>query len=127
MTNFQTMNKNELREAFRHAGLSYGQMSVADMKDTLEARQNLAEAAKARAAKARAVKSEAVACEPRVAGRPKPGGKCAAIWDFCDKAVAGGVTPQLAQVRAELDLNETTVAIQFYRWRKFVGYTKGSE
>lgn len=122
MINYQAMNKNELRQAFRDAGLSYGQMSVADMKDTLEARQNQAEAAKARAAK-----SEAVASEPRVAGRPKPGGKCAAIWDFCDKALADGVTPQLAQVRAALDLNETTVAIQFYRWRKFVGYTKGSE
>lgn len=122
MIDYQAMNKNELRQAFRDAGLSYGQMSVADMKDTLEARQNQAEAAKARAAK-----SEAVASEPCVAGRPKPGGKCAAIWDFCDKALADGVTPQLAQVRAALDLNETTVAIQFYRWRKFVGYTKGSE
>ena len=58
--------------------------------------------------------------------RPKPGGKCARVWDDCDNMVARGETPTpdavkaLAAARGE---SESNAQIELYAWRKYNGIT----
>lgn len=53
--------------------------------------------------------------------RPSLGGKCRAIWDFCDEFQAKfKKSPSAADFRAaSRDWNKTTCAIQAGQWRKF--------
>lgn len=67
--------------------------------------------------------------------RPKPGGKCAAIWELLDamQASRGSKRVSIAEVREKVagdakrfppaDWHPTTLSIQFYRWRKHNGIT----
>jgi hypothetical protein len=140
MAHYETMGKEALRGAFRELGLKYSGMTVADMRDTLIARSNIAATVKSKDEKPkqpkaapatpRATKIEKVRVTQNGITRPSAGGKCAAVWDVCDKLVAEGITPTSAHMRqASTDngWNENNTNIEFYRWRKFVGYTKGSK
>lgn len=56
--------------------------------------------------------------------RPSAGGKCAAIWDECDRIVAAKGTPTVALLRAFASAkgyNSNNAQIELYAWRKFSG------
>lgn len=56
--------------------------------------------------------------------RPSAGGKCRAIWDFCDELNEKGVIPMpkmLKEAAAEKGWNENNAVIEMYQWRKFHG------
>lgn len=59
--------------------------------------------------------------------RPSVGGKCRAIWDFCDSFYAGqGRLPmpkEMKQAAQDNGWNENNAVIEMYQWRKFNGYT----
>lgn len=71
--------------------------------------------------------------QPQVNGvtRPKAGnGPCATIWSYCDRVWQGegtegepmGVRPELKELKAaHPELDTTTAAVQYYRWRKYHG------
>jgi len=56
--------------------------------------------------------------------RPSKGTICGYIWDWCDAVLASGQTPRAKDLRSEHagKLDDTTMTIQFYRWRKFMGF-----
>jgi len=56
--------------------------------------------------------------------RPSAGGKCRAIWDFCDELNEKGVMPMpklLKEAAREKGWNENNAVIEMYQWRKFHG------
>lgn len=55
--------------------------------------------------------------------QPAPGTICRQIWDHCDSVYATGDMPQAKALRAwgAGRLDDTTMTVQFYRWRKFNG------
>lgn len=56
--------------------------------------------------------------------RPSEGGKCRAIWDFCDQLNEKGVMPMpklLKEAARENGWNENNAVIEMYQWRKFHG------
>lgn len=59
--------------------------------------------------------------------RPSVGGKCRAIWDFCDEFhAAQGRLPmpkEMKEVSQEKGWNANNAVIEMYQWRKFNGYT----
>ena len=58
--------------------------------------------------------------------RPSAGGKCRAIWDYCDSFYASGAIPMPKQMKAaarENGWNENNSIIEMYQWRKFTGLT----
>lgn len=64
---------------------------------------------------------------PQVNGvaHPKAGTRCAAIWEWCDQQRANNVHPTVPNARAALPhLDPTTVQVQYYRYRKYHGYSK---
>lgn len=55
---------------------------------------------------------------------PKPGTRCAQIWAWCDQQRANNVHPTVKAARAALaQLDPTTVQVQYYRYRKYHGYS----
>ena len=63
---------------------------------------------------------------PQVNGvaHPKQGTRCAKIWEWCDEQRNAGVHPTVKGARAALkDLDPTTVQVQYYRYRKYHGYS----
>jgi hypothetical protein len=58
--------------------------------------------------------------------RPSVGGKCRAIWDFCDSFYASqGRLPmpkEMKQAAQDNGWNENNAVIEMYQWRKFNGY-----
>lgn len=56
---------------------------------------------------------------------PLPGGKCAAVWAFCDTVLASsGAPPSTAQVKqhsAEQGWNGNNTTIELSYWRKYHG------
>lgn len=63
---------------------------------------------------------------PQVNGvaHPKPGTRCAQVWEWCDQQRANNVHPTVKAARAALaQLDPTTVQVQYYRYRKYHGYT----
>lgn len=55
--------------------------------------------------------------------RPRAGGKCAAVWAWCDKHPDA----KLADVRAwaeKANHNASNAMIEFYRWRRWSGAAK---
>jgi hypothetical protein len=58
--------------------------------------------------------------------RPSEGGKCRAIWDFCDALTAKGVTPMPKLLKESAEThgwNANNAVIEMYQWRKFNGIT----
>lgn len=56
--------------------------------------------------------------------RPSAGGKCRAIWDYCDELNEKGVMPMpklLKEAAAEKGWNANNAVIEMYQWRKFHG------
>jgi len=63
---------------------------------------------------------------PQVNGvaHPKPGTRCAQVWGYCDEQRAQGVHPTVPAARKALPtLDPTTVQVQYYRYRKYHGYS----
>lgn len=63
---------------------------------------------------------------PQVNGvaHPKAGTRCAKIWEWCDDQRAKGVHPTVPNARKALpELDPTTVQVQYYRYRKYHGYS----
>lgn len=63
---------------------------------------------------------------PQVNGvaHPKPGTRCAQIWEWCDSQRAAGVHLTVKGARTALaTLDPTTVQVQYYRYRKYHGYS----
>lgn len=57
--------------------------------------------------------------------RPSIGGKCRAIWDYCDAQYKNNVIPMPKQMRTiaqENGWNENNAVIEMYQWRKFNGF-----
>jgi hypothetical protein len=54
---------------------------------------------------------------------PAPGTICRQIWDHCESVYASGSMPQAKALRAwgAGRLDDVTMTVQFYRWRKFRG------
>ena len=75
--------------------------------------------------KAAAPKQDAKAarCDFKNGARKPLKGKTAEVWAMGDKLLAElGRTPELKEMKAAMpSYNGTTVAIQFYAWRKFHG------
>jgi len=57
--------------------------------------------------------------------QPATGTICRQIWDYCDEVERLGQMPQAKALRAwgAGKLDDTTMTVQFYRWRKFKGYS----
>ncbi len=63
---------------------------------------------------------------PQVNGvaHPKAGTRCAQVWGWCDQQRTAGVHPTVKGARAALPtLDPTTVQVQYYRYRKYHGYS----
>lgn len=61
--------------------------------------------------------------------RPRAGGLCAAVWDFCDHVArtegSSEVTSKvLKQAAADKGWNENNALIEMYGWRKFNGISR---
>jgi transcription elongation factor Elf1 len=61
--------------------------------------------------------------------RPSAGTLCRAVWDACDEAqaAAGGTMPSAKDMRKVNDdkgWNMNNTLIEYYQWRKFMGYSK---
>lgn len=59
--------------------------------------------------------------------RPSAGTLCRAVWDECDRIEAEGGKPDAKAMRAVNDQkgwNMNNTLIEFYQWRKFMGYSK---
>lgn len=60
--------------------------------------------------------------------RPSAGGKCAAVWDFCDSVLGStGSKPTVAQVRAwgaAQGYNVNNAQIEYYAWCKHNGLSR---
>lgn len=60
--------------------------------------------------------------------RPSAGGKCAAVWAYCDSILAStSAKPTVAQVRtwgAEQGYNVNNAQIEFYAWCKHNGLAR---
>lgn len=61
--------------------------------------------------------------------RPRAGGLCAAVWDFCDHVArtegASEVTSKVVkQAAADKGWNENNALIEMYGWRKFNGISR---
>ena len=67
----------------------------------------------------------AVSTRPEQNGvkRPAAGTLCGQIWNYCDVQFAAGIMPKAKELRAwgAGRLDDTTMTVQFYRWRKFQG------
>lgn len=83
------------------------------------------EMAKAKEPKAapKAVDKKAARCDFKNGARKPLKGKTAEVWAMGDKLLAElGRTPELKEMKAAMpSFNGTTVAIQFYAWRKYNG------
>lgn len=55
--------------------------------------------------------------------QPGAGTICRQIWDYCQSQYDAGYMPKAKELRAwgAGKLDDTTMTIQFYRWRKFTG------
>lgn len=59
--------------------------------------------------------------------RPSTGTQCRAVWDVCDSIEAAGGKPDAKQMRKindEKGWNMNNTLIEFYQWRRFMGYSK---
>jgi hypothetical protein len=60
--------------------------------------------------------------------RPSEGGKCAAVWEFCDAYyAANGNSPMPKNMKKwaeDFNFNSNNAVIEMYQWRKFVGISK---
>jgi len=151
LSQLETANKGQLREAMREAGLGYTGMNNDGMKQALTEFLNRPVDAVSEPRVLPTVVSEpvvvdgvpvatvvprelpappaAVPAKVRVSQpeqhgvkRPKDGTKCAEIWAWCDMTDASGTRPEAKVLRAALPhLDDTTKTVQFYRWRKFNG------
>lgn len=56
--------------------------------------------------------------------RPRAGGKCAAVWDALDRMTGNGTSLTAKEARAlagELEINPSTMGVQFGKWKRFNG------
>lgn len=53
--------------------------------------------------------------------RPSLGGKCRGIWDVLDDMGTAATAKQARERLVPAGFDKTTVMVQFYRWRKFMG------
>lgn len=141
MTNFDNMNKMELRAACKEAGIkNYSKMNNDGMRvalmqvhasvavqevkeDDVPATESASVEAEA-ASKSKGLKIEKDREERNGVKRPSIGGICRAVWDFLDGVVAEGSMPTIGTVkfRAEEEgWNINNASIEFYQWRKFNG------
>jgi hypothetical protein len=140
--NFDEMGKSELRAACKAADISYGKLTVGDMRDALKAKHApaapvvIAEPAPAVEPTPAPVAAEPVkkASAPKVQRErrngvscPGEGTACRAVWDALDAMLAAGVTPAAKDARdlaAAKGWNENNALIELSAWRKFNGLAK---
>ncbi len=129
------MNKVQLRAACREYGIKgYSKMTVEQMREALrghgdeDAAREFDQQEESAAAKVEAVATPAKGkragnvTDASAKGRPKAGGKCAAVWDWLDKHRDA----TLADVRAvaeQKDWNVSNASQELYAWRRFNGIT----
>jgi hypothetical protein len=58
--------------------------------------------------------------------RPRAGGLCAAVWDFCDHAARAVTGKVLRQAAEDKGWNENNALIEFYNWRKLNGVSRAT-
>lgn len=125
-TTFDTMGKAELRAACKAAGVSYGKLTVADMRAALAKlakKEQNQEVSQAPAPKVTTVKKEA---EPKVQreeqnGVKRPGpGKCLEVWEYLDTHPSA-TGKDLREIAPSKGWNANNASIEFYSWRKFNG------
>lgn len=149
MSDYSSMNKAQLRAVFAEKALSYEGLNVEGMRDTLAkmaAEQPVSEQVEQPATEQTPDPAEPVQTDPVVQELPAPtvpiappvvvaraeqngvkqpsiGTICRQIWDHCDTVYEAGDMPKAKAVRAwgAGRLDDTTMTIQFYRWRKFRG------
>lgn len=55
--------------------------------------------------------------------RPRPGGLCAAVWEYLDKN--GNCTPKkIRETATDKGWNQNNAQIELYQWRKFMGLSR---
>jgi hypothetical protein len=143
-----TLNKTEARAACKKAGIKYGNMTVAQMREALDMKRYVPESpatgapavaekpAKAvapvkAAAAAKGVPAIFAPTAPREerngVKRPAAGGKCAAAWEAFDQMLAAGTNPtaKAASEWAEsVGANASNAMQELYIWRKWTGVSK---
>lgn len=140
MRNYEKMGKTDLRAACKAAGISYGKMSVADMRAALAARIPAATtpapvaapvvphpvvAAAAKPAASKPAKMQRV--EQNGVKRPGPG-KCLEVWEAMEALHAK--TGNVPTAKDAIDwatakgANVSNATQELSRWRKFAGLTK---
>jgi len=126
------MGKSELRAACKAAGISYGKLTVAGMREALLAKQAPAPVViTTPAPEAAPLVLKAVTTAQREVRngvkRPAPGGLCAQVWDALDQMHAANVEITAQAVRdlaTAKGWNKNNASIESYQWKKFMGLTK---
>jgi len=139
MTDYSTMNKAQLRAVFAEKALSYEGLNVEGMRAKLAELEPAAEQVLnepdltvVELALEQAPPAPTVPIAPPVVvaraeqngvKQPSVGTICRQIWDHCDTVYEAGDMPKAKAVRSwgAGRLDDTTMTIQFYRWRKFRG------
>jgi hypothetical protein len=140
--NFDEMGKSELRAACKAAVISYGKLTVGEMRDALKAKNApaaqvaIAEPAPVVEPTAAPAVAEPVkkAPAPKVereirnnVKRPGDGTACGAVWQALDAMLAAGTTPSSKDARdlaTAKGWNENNALIELSAWRKFNGLSK---
>ena len=140
MSNVNTMNKTELRAACKKAKISYGDMTVAQMRAALDAVSTpvvIAEPVVTTAPAVEAAPADApaapVAAEPKKPAapkapadqrngvtRPRAGTTCALIWQTCETMIAAGEEITFTGLKEKLpDVNDATLRTQRQRQKTY--------
>jgi hypothetical protein len=130
--NVEKMDKSDLRAACRATGISYSKLTVAGMRDALQAKQSPAPVVNPAPAPESAplVLATVTTAERETRNgikRPSPGGKCAAVWEALDQMHAGGVEIT-AQTVGDLAVgkgwNLSNAQTESYQWKRFMGLSE---
>lgn len=141
MRNYERMGKADLRAACKATGISYGKMSVAEMRAALAARTPAATAPAPVAApvmphpaagsvlKPTPGKRTNVVQRVKQNGIKRPGpGKCLAVWEAMEAlhAKTGNVpaAKDATDWATANGANASNATQELSRWRKFAGLTK---
>jgi hypothetical protein len=144
MRNYEKMNKTDLRAACKAAGISYGKMSVAEMREALTARAVPVVTTPAPVAAPVVPHPVVAAASKPVVSKPakvqraqrngvtRPGpGKCLAVWEAMEALHAKtGNVPTAKDASDWATANKANVSNatqELSRWRKFAGLAKSTK
>lgn len=144
---YAAMDRSALRAACREHGISYGKLTVPEMRAALEAVQPEVQP-EVPQDDTPVVQEQQVAPQPEVPRepaaapvvqkglkiqkdrierngikQPSAGGLCRAVWDWCSAQADAPTAKQLKEAATQHGWNANNASIEFYRWRKWAAPT----